>query len=45
MVSASFSWDSTYCCTSDLSGVVKVWKVANNELVTTLETGDLAVIN
>ncbi|CAL8135337.1 unnamed protein product [Orchesella dallaii] len=42
VVSASFSWDSTFCCTADLSGIVKVWKVANNELLHTFETGELS---
>jgi len=42
-VSASFSFDSAYFCTCDLSGGVKVWKSSSNELVTSFETGDLAV--
>jgi len=43
VVSASFSWDSAFFCTCDLSGIVKVWRTSNSENVNTFETGDLSV--
>jgi WD40 repeat protein len=43
VVSVSFNWDSSYFATCDLSGIIKVWKSANQENVISFETGDFSV--
>jgi len=43
VVNISFSWDSSYFATCDLSGIVKVWKSINLENVITFETSELSV--
>lgn len=42
-MSASFSWDSAYFSTCDLSGIVKVWKTSTSANIINFETADLSV--
>ncbi len=40
---AGFSHDSQYVATGDMSGLIKVWKVADGQEVWSFETSDLEV--